>query len=121
MHCSENLSTLKKSILYYKCIKHTDLTLTLFVVDVASLCYVTSNGMAYEWIFPWSKDISETLWKMVVSDNEAGKGYKTIATKKTKTVINLLSNVWEDFQQFLLRSAYSKNNKDKLYKASGGL
>lgn len=30
---------------------------------------------------------------MVVSANEAGKGYKTIATKKTKTIINLLSNV----------------------------
>lgn len=115
--------TLKKSIIFYKFIKHADLTLTLFVVDVVGLCYVTSNGMAYEWIFLWSKDISEKLRKMVVSANEAGKSYKTIATKKTKTIINLLSNVWEHFQH----KSYSdqrpaKNNyKDKLYKASGGL
>lgn len=75
--------------------------------------------MAYEWIFLWSKDISEKLRKMVVSANEAGKSYKTIATKKTKTIINLLSNVWEHFQH----KSYSDQRPAKitLHKASGGL
>lgn len=56
----------KKALFYNKCIKHADLTSTFFVVDVVGLCYVTSNGMDYDRIFPWSKDISENLGKMVV-------------------------------------------------------
>jgi len=37
---------------------------------------------------------------MVVTTNEAGKAYKTIASKKTKTSINLLSNVWQMFHSY---------------------
>lgn len=62
---------------------------------------------------------------MVVSANEVGRSYKTIATKKTKmkTFINLQSKVREDFQHHSYSDQRPAKNqyKDGLYNASRGL
>ncbi len=62
---------------------------------------------------------------MVLSANEFGKSYKTIATKKTKmkTFINLQSKVQEYFQHHSYSDQRPAKNqyKDGFYNASRGL